>query len=104
MKTQFRDPDGILNSLQNVIASQSRSIFFLLQEAAESFDPCMIRRNNVIGAEQKSALLDLAASPLPLRRQVRLLLRKFLGAKLLDRVDEFELPRGLAKYLIFDYS
>ncbi|KRT80502.1 Ankyrin repeat-containing protein, partial [Oryctes borbonicus] len=78
MKTQFRDPDGILNSLQNVITSQSDSIFFLLVEACESFDLCMIRRNNVITAEQKTALLELASTPLPLRRQVRLLLRKHL--------------------------
>ncbi|KAI4454751.1 ankyrin repeat and protein kinase domain-containing protein [Holotrichia oblita] len=104
MKTQFRDPDGMLNSLQNVISSQSNSIFFLLVEACESFDVCMIRRNNVVTPEQKTALLQLATTPLSLRRQVRLLLRKCLGRRLIDHIEEFELPKALAKYLLFDYS
>ncbi|CAG9820526.1 unnamed protein product [Phaedon cochleariae] len=103
MKTQFRDPDGMLNCLQNVIADNSESIFFLLLESCESFDPCMIRRNNVLSPEQKSALLELAKCPLPLKRQVRLFLRRLLGAEMIDAVDGFELPKCLAKYLLFDY-
>lgn len=42
IKTQFRDPHGILNSLQNT-ADKPRLLKTLL-EAAESFDPCMIKR------------------------------------------------------------
>lgn len=105
MKTQFRDPDGILNSLHNVIAANCDAIFFLLLEASESFDPCMIRRNNVITQEQKNALLELAKCPLTLRRQVRLFLRKKIkGRDLIDSVKEFGLPETLRKYLLFDYS
>nr|XP_015836504.1 PREDICTED: ankyrin-1 [Tribolium castaneum] len=105
MKTQFRDPDGILNSLQNVISAKCDSIFFLLLEASESFDVCMIRRNSVITPEQKATLLELAKYPLSLRRQVRVFLRRLLGGnKLIDSVPSFELPKCLEKYLLFDYS
>lgn len=106
MKTQFRDPDGILNSLHHVAgAGSNKGIFFLLLEACESFDLCMIRRNNVISLEQKGLLLELASCPLTLRRQVRLFLRKKLGGKeLLEAVDGFEIPECLRKYLLFDYS
>lgn len=105
MKTQFRDPDGILNSLHNVIEDRAKSIFYLLLEASESFDICMIRRNNVITPEQKATLLKLAQYPLSLRKQVRLCLRKLLsGKKLIESVDSFELPKVLEKYLLFDYN
>lgn len=104
MKTQFRDPDGMLNSLHNVISDNCDSIFFLLLESCESFDPCMIRRNNVMSPEQKTALLELAKYPLSLKRQVRLYLRKLLGARLMYAVSDFELPKCLAKYLLLDYS
>ncbi|XP_060534026.1 ankyrin-3-like isoform X2 [Cylas formicarius] len=102
MKTQFRDPDGMLNSLQNVVTNDS--IFFLLLEAAESFDPCMIRRNQVIDPKQKAKMLELAKFPLTLKKQIRMYLRKILGTKLLQAAGKFELPRCLGKYLLFDYS
>lgn len=103
MKTQFRDPDGMLNSLHNVI--EANSIFLLLLEASESFDSCMIRRNNVITPEQKMTLLELSKFPLTLRRQVRIYFRRALpGSKLIDSVPGFELPKCLEKYLLFDYS
>ncbi|KAG5900304.1 hypothetical protein JTB14_000830 [Gonioctena quinquepunctata] len=104
MKTQFRDPDGMLNSLQNVISGNCESIFFLLMEASESFDPCMIRRNNVLTPEQKSTLLELAKYPLSLKRKVRLFMRELLGSKLIDSVEDFDLPKCLEKYLLFDHS
>lgn len=102
MKTQFRDPDGILNSLQNVVSSNADSVFYLLVEGCESFDACMIRRNNVIPNEQKNILLELAKCPLSLRRQVRLFLRKCLGRKLIDASHDLELPTTLCKYLLFE--
>lgn len=104
MKTQFRDPDGMLNSLQNVIASKADDIFLLLLEACESFDLCMIRRNQVLRPDQKRTVVDLACCPLSLRRQVRLYLRKKLGRTLMSCADTFELPKTLKKYLLFDYS
>lgn len=104
MKTQFRDSDGVLNSLHNVVTDNCYDIFFLLLEACEAFDPCMIRRNNLMSDKQKTALLELAKYPLSLKKQVRLSLRKRLGAKLLHVADGFGLPKCLAKYLLFDYS
>ncbi|KAF9406742.1 hypothetical protein HW555_012983 [Spodoptera exigua] len=56
MKTQFRDPDGILNHLQNVTSEEYQHIFYLLLEAAEAFDLCMIKRNNAVTATQKEGL------------------------------------------------
>ncbi|XP_017783715.1 PREDICTED: putative ankyrin repeat protein RF_0381 isoform X2 [Nicrophorus vespilloides] len=104
MKTQFRDPDGLLNSLHNVLTPNTEEIFYLLLEASESFDPCMIRRNNVMNQKQKSYMLDLASKPLSLRRQTRLLLRRHYGADLLNIADTFDIPKCLIKYLKFDYS
>nr|XP_022899741.1 ankyrin-3-like isoform X2 [Onthophagus taurus] len=103
MKTQFRDPDGILNSLQNVMNSPTKSIFRLLVEATESFDVCMIRRSSILTQEQKDLLVNLARTPLSLRRQIRLYLRKKFGRKLVDGIDSFDLPKCLNKYLLFDY-
>ncbi|XP_049824534.1 putative ankyrin repeat protein RF_0381 isoform X2 [Aethina tumida] len=104
MKTQFRDPDGMLNFLHNVMTSKNDGIFFLLLEACESFDVCMIRRNTVITPEHKMKLLELARHPQSLRRQVRQYLRKHLGRKIIHCVDDFEVPETLKKYLLFDYS
>lgn len=104
MKTQFRDPDGTLNALQNVVGSNADSIFCLLLEASEAFDICMIRRNNVLKPEQKSALLDLARCPLSLMRQVRFFLRRKCGRKLMGTAETFDMPKTLIKYVLFDYS
>lgn len=104
MKTQFRDPDGVLNSLQNVVSSNADEIFFLLLEACEAFDLCMIRRNNVLKPEQKTSILELARCPLSLMRQVRLLFRRKCARELLRTAEKFEIPKTLIKYLLFDYS
>ncbi|XP_045467088.1 poly [ADP-ribose] polymerase tankyrase-1-like [Harmonia axyridis] len=103
MKTQFRDPDGILNSLENVVSSNSDAVFFLLLEASEAFDPCMIRRNKDLTPSQKAALLELARYPLSLRRQVRLYLRRILGPNLLEEAPKWDIPTCLIKYLLFEY-
>lgn len=68
MKTQFRDPHGLLNSLQSL--GQHEDVFCTLLEAAESFDTCMIRRSQFLTDEQRAVLMQLATSPLPLRQQV----------------------------------
>ncbi|KAF7271023.1 uncharacterized protein LOC143194346 isoform X2 [Rhynchophorus ferrugineus] len=102
MKSQFRDPDGMLNCLHNAVSNDA--IFFMLTEACESFDPCMIRRNQVVNEQQKATLLDLAKYPLTLKKQIRLFMRKLMGARLLHSTDEFDIPKTLKKYLLFDYS
>ncbi|CAG9861703.1 unnamed protein product [Phyllotreta striolata] len=104
MKTQFRDPDGMLNCLQNVVGEEAESIFFLLMECCESFDPCMIRRNGVLSGDRKAELLELSKCPLTLKRQVRLYLRKIVGSKLLGVAEGLDIPRCLTKYLLLDYS
>lgn len=104
MKTQFRDSDGVLNSLHNVITDNCHAIFFLLLEACEAFDSCMIRRSNLMNEKQKAALLELAKYPLTLKKQVRLNLRRWLRGKMLYAVEDFGLPKCLSKYLLFDYS
>ncbi|XP_045538389.1 ankyrin repeat domain-containing protein 29 [Papilio machaon] len=102
MKTQFRDPDGILNHLQNVTSEQSEHIFYLLLEAAESFDLCMIKRNSTLTAVQKQALIDRAKNPITLLAQTRIFLRKYFGTDLVDIVKTLEIPDILHQYLLFE--
>lgn len=121
MKTQFRDPDGCLNALHNLgtdhleegrsITPNDEACFFLLLEAAEAFDTCMIKRSNILGPERKSMVLDLATTPLTLRKQVRVFLRRILSAPdakpigpMHNRVELLDIPNCLHKYLLFDYS
>ncbi|CAG9770243.1 unnamed protein product [Ceutorhynchus assimilis] len=102
MKTQFRDPDGMLNYLKNVASNEN--IFFILLEACEAFDPCLIRRNQVMSPKQKTKLLELSKYPLTLKKQIRLYMRKLIGSKLLHSANGFDIPHCLKKYLLFDYS
>lgn len=100
MKTQYRDPLGILNSLQNI--SRNPQIFNLLVEASEAFDLCMIRRNQHLSDDQKLVLTERASAPLTLLHQCRLALRRYLQlypdlAPLLN-----ELPLTLQLYLNYD--
>nr|CAD7257178.1 unnamed protein product [Timema shepardi] len=90
MKTQFRDPHGLLNYLQNL--AQHPSLFITMLEAAESFDICMIRRSSFLTESQKQLLLQLATQPLPLRQQTRLFLRRYVGKNLPNAIT----PREIA--------
>lgn len=102
MKTQFRDPHGILNSLQNL--SNCPTLFVTLLEAAESFDLCMIRRSSLLNEEQKQLLVEFSTQPLSLRHQVRLFLHRQLGKKLPHMVDQLPLPTILHRYLMYEFS
>ncbi|XP_069356953.1 ankyrin repeat and SOCS box protein 3-like [Maniola hyperantus] len=102
MKTQFRDPDGILNHLQNVTTVEHEHIFYMLLEAAEAFDLCMIKRNNVLNAVQKETLIQRAKTPIALLAQARIFLRKFFGATLINVVKKLEIPKTLHSYLLFE--
>ena len=62
IKTQFRDPDGILNCLSNLPADSP--VFNHIIESAEEFDPCMIRRTQHITERQRSMIMAKATSPL----------------------------------------
>ncbi|CAG9794593.1 unnamed protein product [Diatraea saccharalis] len=102
MKTQFRDPDGILNHLQNVTSEEYENIFYLLLEACEAFDLCMIKRNSTLTAVQKEILINRAKTPLNLLAQCRIYLRRFFGTTLMGVVNKFEIPRILHRYLAFE--
>ncbi|CAG4948632.1 unnamed protein product [Parnassius apollo] len=104
MKTQFRDPDGILNHLQNVTSEEYQHIFYLLLEAAEAFDLCMIKRNSTLTAIQKQALIDRAKNPITLLAQTRIFLRRYFGTELVDIVKYLEIPTTLHRYLLFECS
>ncbi|CAH2056073.1 unnamed protein product, partial [Iphiclides podalirius] len=102
MKTQFRDPDGILNHLQNVTAEEYQHIFYLLLEAAEAFDLCMIKRNSTLTAIQKQTLIDRAKNPITLLAQTRIFFRKYFGTDLVNIVEKLEIPTTLHRYLLFE--
>ncbi|XP_032451895.1 ankyrin-3 isoform X4 [Nasonia vitripennis] len=101
IKTQFRDPHGILNSLQNT-ADKPRLLQALL-DAAESFDPCMIRRSSSLTDAQKALVMEAARTPLPLTHQARLIVRKMCGPKLTKVVTRLQLPQSLHRYLLYDF-
>ena len=100
LKSQFRDPRGILNYLQNVGAQ--KELMMGLLEAAESFDPPMIRRCPSLTTELKSIALDKSKNPSTLKHQSRLFIRKILGHKVPGCMDELFLPQTLAQYLLFE--
>lgn len=100
MKTQFRHPLGILNSLTYAV-SQGPQILLLL-EAAEGYDPLMIRRSSLLTPAQKSIILAMSSRPLSLRHQCRLAIRQFMGQLLPDRVNELPLPQILHRYLLYE--
>lgn len=102
MKTQFRDPHGILNSLHNL--SRSPSVFVNLVRAAESFDLCMIRRSSTLTQEQKNVLMEYSRQPLSLRHQARLFIRRFLGKKGPNIIPELPIPIVLHEYLLYYFS
>ncbi|CAH1642203.1 unnamed protein product [Spodoptera littoralis] len=102
MKTQFRDPDGILNHLQNVTSEEYQHIFYLLLEAAEAFDLCMIKRNNTVTATQKEVLIHRAKTPISLLAQTRIFLRRYFKTMLVDVIPDMEIPKILHQYLLFN--
>ncbi|XP_013185418.1 ankyrin-3 [Amyelois transitella] len=104
MKTQFRDPDGILNHLQNVTSPEYQHIFYQLLEAAESFDLCMIKRNNTLTPAQKQTLIERAKTPISLIAQCRIYLRRFFRTDLIKIVEKLDVPTTLHRYLLFECS
>lgn len=100
MKTQFRDPDGLLNCLSNV----SPNLLTKLIECAEEFDPCMIRRNIHLTAEQKEQLLSKAAAPMTLKAMCRGNFRRIFGRSLPQSVPDLFIPVTLRKYLLYEHN
>jgi len=102
LKSQFRHPLGILNCLENVALDDQLLEEILL--SAESFDRPMIRRSSALSEEQKEIALNMSVTPMSLKHQTRLFLRKLLGSRLPSLAHALELPHVLAHYLLFQIS
>lgn len=100
MKTQFRDPDGLLNCLSNLTGDSP--VFLYLLESAEEFDPCMIRRNPHLNLRQRSLLLEKSSAPLSLQSLTRIFFRKLFGRELPEKVPSLEVSQMLQKYLCYE--
>lgn len=99
IRTQFKDPDGILNYLNDVTSD----LFQFLINSAEEFDLCMIRRNIYLSNEKKEILMVKASNPLTLKAICRAKFRKILGRNLCDCVSNFVIPKILKRYLVYDF-
>lgn len=100
MRTQFRDPDGLLNCLRNV-PYYSR-VFDALLEAAEGFDLAMIKRNLHLTDGQRKKLLQKAKTPIPLKAQLRTYFRQLFGSALPLKVPCLFIPQTLCSYLLYE--
>lgn len=100
MKTQFRDPDGLLNCLSNLTGDSP--VFIHLLESTEEFDPCMIRRNPHLNLRQRSLLLEKSSAPLSLQSLCRSFYRKLYGRELPEKIPSLEVPTMLHKYLLYE--
>lgn len=102
MKTQYRDPDGILNCLNRV--SEESDLFDLLIGAGEQYDAETIKRTNYLTEGQKQILIREAGIPRTMKAQVRTWLARRIGRLTVSVIEDFELPRTLIGYLLYDYN
>lgn len=102
MKTQYRDSDGLLNCLTYVPADSS--IFEMLMEASEVFDPCVIRRSLYLSDEQRKELRTRAMNPISLKHQGRVFFRRIYGRNLPENVPCLVIPATLKQYLLHEHS
>lgn len=100
MKTQFRDPDGLLNCLSHLTGDSP--VFLHLLESAEEFDPCMIRRNSHLNMRQRSLLMEKSSAPLSLQALSRAFFRRLFNHELPLKVPSLEVPQMLHKYLLYE--
>lgn len=98
MRTQFRDPDGLLNCLRN-IPSYTR-VFEVLLETAECFDIAMIKRNLHLTDHQRRKLLAKAKTPISLKSIARNYFRSLFGRTLPEKVPNLFIPLELRSYLL----
>lgn len=100
MKTQFRDPDGLLNCLSNL--TWDSLVFKHLVESAEEFDRCMIKRSQHLTIKQRAMLMEKASEPLSLQSITRAFFRRLFGRTLPEKVSRLEMPKMLYKYLLYE--
>lgn len=102
MRTQFRDPDGLLNCLTNT--PYYSQVFATLTGAAECFDIAMIRRNIHLSEGQRKRLLEKAKTPMPLKALVRSFFRAQFGRALPESVPCLFIPQTLKSYLLYEHN
>ncbi|XP_076065022.1 uncharacterized protein LOC143039048 isoform X2 [Oratosquilla oratoria] len=102
MQSQNRDPQGILNSLPNLM--KHPDVLITLLEAAQKFDLAIIRNSSFIDDDQREFFLKVGQSPMPLKHITRVFLRQNLGGNLPTRIDDLELPAIMKKYLLYEIS
>jgi hypothetical protein len=100
MKTQFRDPDGLLNCMNNLNCDSL--VFKHLVESAEEFDPCMIRRTQHLTIKMRAMIMEKATQPLTLQATTRAFFRRLFGNTLPQKVPQLEMPKMLYKYLLYE--
>lgn len=100
LRTQFRDPDGLLNCLSKT--PYYSSVFDALLEAAENFDIAMIKRNIHLTDGQRKKLLHKAKQPLPLKALARSHFRLLFGRYLPENVPSLLIPQTLKRYLLYE--
>lgn len=102
MRTQFRDPDGLLNCLNKT--PYYSSVFDALLDAAEDFDLAVIKRNIHLSDGQRKKLLQKAKHPLPLKAIARSHFRKLFGRTLPENVPCLFIPQTLKRYLLYEQN
>lgn len=102
LKTQHRHPLGIYSVLP--ILAKHPKVFHRVLQAAEGFDPFMLRRLTNIPEDVKKAIVDVASEPLSLRQISRFSLRRSMQTNLHLKVPQLEIPRSLHSYLLFEIS
>ncbi|GAB6022717.1 hypothetical protein CHUAL_006813 [Chamberlinius hualienensis] len=106
LKSQYHDPKGILKALPRLAGFPH--VFDVFLEAAESFHLPAIRRARNFVPEQKQMLLRVAETPLQLKHQSRLFLRRQLlskvtrGVTLPQRIQQLPLPQLIKMYLLYE--
>ncbi|XP_043240910.1 serine/threonine-protein phosphatase 6 regulatory ankyrin repeat subunit C-like [Amphibalanus amphitrite] len=99
LKSQFRDPMGLLNSLPDL--HELAGLYEVLASSADSFDPPILRRSRALSERQREQLLLLARAPRPLLALTRDAIRRAMGRRLRHGAALLELPRELQQFLLY---
>lgn len=100
LKAQLQHPLGILKTVHRL--NETPDVFDTVLDASESFNVSSIKRSLLLSDEQREKLLDLANTPLTLKRQMRILIRGYMGfGEVSKKVETLPLPKVLKMYLLF---
>lgn len=102
LRTQYRDPDGLLNCLTTT--PYWSNVFQTLAGAAECFDLAMIKRNIHLTNGQRKRLLERAKNPMPLKAICRSFFRQMFSRTLPENVPMLFIPQTLRNYLLYEHN